>query len=293
MIKKLRVFSVVLFVSVLYCGILGMFFNSVSDVPVISAGVSDNVSLPIIMYHSVLKDTDLSGKYVITPETLKSDIRYLKENGYTFLSAEELIAFVDSNSNAKLPDKPIMLTFDDGFYNNYGYVMPILDECDAKAIISVVGSYTDEYSDSNIANLTYGYLRWTDIYDMFIDKRVEVANHSYNFHSNTGSRNGSKKKKGEDLETYKNLFYEDTQKAQDRFMTKTGFSPIIYTYPFGAYSEETTDILKSMGFKMSLSCNEGINNISKDPNSLFLLKRYNRPSGISTADFFAFLDSDA
>ena len=74
-------------------------------------------------------------------------------------------------------------------------------------------------------------------------------------------------------------------------MTKTGFAPIIYTYPFGAYSEETTDMLKSMGIKMSLTCNEGINHIT-DADSLFMLKRYNRPSGISTADFFAKMGID-
>lgn len=287
MIKKLKVFSVVIFVSLLYCGILGIVFNSVSSVPVISPNISDGIDLPIIMYHSVLKDTDLSGKYVVTPDTLKNDINYLKNKGYTFISGSELINY--TNGTHTLPDKPVMLTFDDGFYNNYGYVMPILSECDAKAIISVVGSYTDEYSESNIANMTYGYVRWSEVYDMFINKRVDVGNHSYAFHSNTNGRNGSKRNNGESEDTYKQIFANDTQKAQDRFMTKTGFSPLIYTYPFGAYSEETTDILKSMGFKMSLTCNEGINHIT-DANSLFMLKRYNRPSGISTDDFFKKMD---
>lgn len=289
MIKKLKIFSVVIFVSLLYCGILGIVFNSVSSVPVLSVNISDGVDMPIIMYHSVLKDTDLSGKYIVTPDTLKNDINFLKNKGYTFVSAQELIDY--TNGTSKLPDKPVMLTFDDGFYNNYGYVMPILSEYDAKAVISVVGSYTDEYSKSNIANMTYGYVRWSEVYDMFIDKRVEVGNHSYDFHSNNHGRNGSKRNSGESEDAYRNIFVDDTQKAQERFMTKTGFAPIIYTYPFGAYSEETTDMLKSMGFKMSLTCNEGINHIT-DADSLFMLKRYNRPSGISTADFFVKMGID-
>ena len=142
MIKKLKIFSVVIFVSLLYCGILGIVFNSVSSVPVLSVNISDSVDMPIVMYHSVLKDTDLSGKYIVTPDTLKNDINFLKNKGYTFVSAQELIDY--TNGTSKLPDKPVMLTFDDGFYNNYGYVMPILSEYDAKAVISVVGSYTDE-----------------------------------------------------------------------------------------------------------------------------------------------------
>lgn len=285
MINKLKTFSVILFVSLLYSSILGMFFHSASNVSVLSTDVTDSVSLPIVMYHSVLKDTELSGKYVITPNTLVQDIEYLRNNGYTFISADELINFVDNAG--ELPEKPVMLTFDDGFYNNYGYVKPILEKFGAKAIISVVGSYTDEYSESNITNMTYGYMRWAEIYDMFLSSRIEIANHSYDFHSNTNGRNGSKRNKNEDIETYKSVFYEDTKKAQDRFLTKTGFVPIIYTYPFGAYSEETTDILKDMGFRMSLTCNEGMNYITKEPDSLFLLKRYNRPSDICTDEFFS------
>ncbi|MCC8160663.1 MAG: polysaccharide deacetylase family protein [Oscillospiraceae bacterium] len=283
MVNKFKIFSAALFVSLLYGGILTMFF-SYSPYTSAMSSAKESVSLPIIMYHSVLKDTDLSGKYVITPDALENDILYLRENGYTFVSAEELIDFTDNNG--ELPDKPVMLTFDDGFYNNLGYVKPILEKRGAKAVISVVGSYTDEYSESNIANMTYGYLRWSDVYDMLLSSRIEIGNHSYDFHSNTNGRNGSKKNKSESLEEYKRIFYEDTKKAQDRFLTKTGFSPVIYTYPFGAYSEETTDILKEMGFRVSFTCNEGINNISRDGDSLFLLKRYNRPSDISTEDFF-------
>ena len=79
MIKKLKIFSVVIFVSLLYCGILGIVFNSVSSVPVLSVNISNGVDMPIIMYHSVLKDTNLSGKYIVTPDTLKNDINFFEK----------------------------------------------------------------------------------------------------------------------------------------------------------------------------------------------------------------------
>ncbi len=284
MINKLKTFFAVLFVSLLYSCILGVFFRSASTMPVTSGSISDGAVLPIVMYHSVLKDTDLSGKYVITPEELKNDIEYLKTAGYEFVLPRDIIAYTDGEG--ELPQKPVMLTFDDGFYNNYGYVMPILEKCDAKAVVSVVGSYTDEYSESNIANMTHGYLRWSEVYDMFLSSRTEVANHSYAFHSNTGGRNGSKRNKYEDKSSYGKIFRADTKKAQDRFLTKTGFAPTVYTYPFGAYSAETTEMLKDMGFRMSLTCESGINRIARDADSLFLLKRFNRPSGIASSDFF-------
>ncbi len=285
MIKYLKKLSVAAFTALLYCGIFVMIFNGISAVPVLSNQTAEAVEVPIIMYHSILKDTSRSGKYIVTPSTVTNDIKYLKANGYTFVSVEELINY--TMSQGELPEKPVMLTFDDGCYNNYGYIKPILEKYDAKAVFSIVGSYTDEYSKSNIANMTYGYMRWTDIYDLFLSSRIEVGNHSYDFHSNDKGRNGAMKKSGEDSESYKNIFRADTEKMQNRCMEKTGFTPYIYTYPFGSACPESEEVLKEMGFKSSLSCNEGVNLITRDPECLFMLKRYNRPSDINTGDFFA------
>lgn len=285
MFKFLKKISFAAAAAALYCGIFVLIFNNISAVPVLSTQASEVKEVPIIMYHSVLKDTALSGKYIVTPDTLINDIKYLKSSGYTFVSIEELVNY--TQSQGELPEKPVILSFDDGYYNNYGYVKPILEKYDAKAVFAVVGSYTDEYSKTNIANLTYGYMRWTDIYDLFLSSRTEVANHSYDFHSTDKGRKGAMRKEGEAVEEYKSLFRADTSKAQERFLQKTGFAPIIYVYPFGASSPESEDVIKEMGFKASLSCNEGVNLITRDPNCLFMLKRYNRPSGINTSDFFA------
>lgn len=284
MYKKIKTLCIVIFVSILYICILGSIFHFTVDIPVFTDKTEDGIALPIIMYHSILKDYDMSGKYVIMPSVLEQDIQYLKNRGFNFVSAQNLIDYVDSD--IPLPEKPVMLTFDDGFYNNYTYVKPLLEKYDAKAVISVVGSYTDEYTESNIANTAYGYLRWCDVCDMVNDERIDIGNHSYDLHSNTDGRNGVKRKKGEDEKEYKEFFCADTKKAQEKFLENTDFSPVVYTYPFGAYTDETTDYLKEMGFRMSLGCTEKINIITKNPDCLFLMNRYNRPSDIRTSDFF-------
>jgi peptidoglycan/xylan/chitin deacetylase (PgdA/CDA1 family) len=244
---------------------------------------SDGIELPIIMYHSILKDTELSGKYVVTPTTLENDLSFIEENGYTTVSMGDVINYVENG--AELPDKPIMLTFDDGCYNNYGYALPIIEAHNAHAVFCIVGEYAEQYSKSNIANLTYGYMRWCDIRELAKSPSAEIANHSYAFHSNTNGRNGAKKNPSEDLNSYIKIFKSDTETAQELFKENVGFEPIIYTYPFGAYSEEAFDLLKNMGFKATFSCNEGINIITRG-GDLSLLKRYNRPSGISSEEFF-------
>ena len=56
--------------------------------------LEQGIQLPIIMYHGVLKDTKRQGKYVISPELLESDMKYLKENGYTPVFMQDVIDHV-------------------------------------------------------------------------------------------------------------------------------------------------------------------------------------------------------
>lgn len=244
----------------------------------------EGIRLPIIMYHSLLKEKSRSGKYTITPDTLKQDLEYIKSNGYTTINMEELINYVYNDGT--LPEKPIIITFDDGYYNNFGYVIPILKELNMKAVISIVGEYTDTYSESGEANLNYGYIRWEDIKNAMQEETIEFQNHTYALHCNTKGRNGASKKKGESIEQYKKIFSTDLMRLQNEFKEYTDYVPSTFTYPFGSVEKCSTDIIKELGFKASLSCSSGINFITKNEDSLFLLKRNNRPANITTENFF-------
>ena len=248
------------------------------------ANSEEGISVPIIMYHSILKDISKSNKYTITPYVLEEDLKYLSEKGYSTITISDLIAYVYEEKD--LPNKPIILTFDDGHYNNYGYLLPLLEKYNMKAVISIVGSYTDKFTETDEANLNYSYLRWKDIKELIDTGYIEFQNHTYNLHSNTGKRIGTKKLKGETNEQYKKILEEDILKLQKEFEEYTNYTPQCFTYPFGGISNASLDIIKELGFKASLSCEEGINKITKNPNSLYLLKRFNRPSYISTYNFF-------
>ena len=248
------------------------------------ANSEEYIKVPIIMYHSILKDPARSNKYTITPAVLEEDLKYIKSNGYETITISDLTSYVYDDK--PLPPKPIILTFDDGHYNNYGYLYPLLEKYDMKAVISIVGSYTDKFSETDEANLNYSYLRWKDINELISSGRVEFQNHTYNLHDNTHGRIGAKKKKGESDDEYKKILEEDINKLQNELKENTGYVPTCFTYPFGGISNSSLDIIKELGFKASLSCEEGINKITKNPNSLYLLKRYNRPSYVSTYNIF-------
>ncbi len=243
------------------------------------------VQLPILMYHSVLKNPQRTGKYVITPSKLEEDIIYLKNNGYESVSLKQVVKYVYQGE--PLPEKPILITFDDGMYNNYEYVLPILKKHNAYAVFAVVGSYTDEYSESNVTNPGYSYLRWCDINELMGTGRIEFASHSYNLHNISAKRYGTAKNKGESSLDFISLFHEDTQKMQSAFKSNCIFTPYSYAYPFGNFSKESERVLKKTGFLASFSCVEGINIITQgDADCLYLLKRYNRDGRLSTEKFF-------
>ncbi|MCI9272651.1 MAG: polysaccharide deacetylase family protein [Clostridiales bacterium] len=254
--------------------------------PVQSTAVrpDEGIEVPILMYHGILKDKKLQGKYVISPDLFESDLKYLKDHGYNTIVMQDLIDYTHGGS---LPEKPIMITFDDGYYNNYLYAFPLLKQYESKMVFSPIGRYADQYSEHPDTRASYAHANWDMINEMIRSGYVEVQNHSYNMHANTKERNGAKKKKGESIETYKKVLTDDVTLAQNTIKQHTGWTPTTFTYPFGAISDVSLDILKEMGFEATLTCASKSNYITRDPECLYGLNRFLRPNGISSEQYFA------
>lgn len=241
------------------------------------------VPLPIVMYHSVLKEKRRQGNYVVSPDTLESDFAWLKKNGYHAVVVQDLINYV--NRRGSLPEKPVMLTFDDGYYNNYCYAYPLAKKWNVKIVVSPVGSYTDLYTSGDADHASYSYLTWGEIEKMVNSGFVEIQNHSYNLHS-TRLRYGAKKLPGESVASYQAFLRRDLVKMQDEMMERTGYAPTAFVYPFGAVSRESFPVLRELGFQASMNCMQKTNYLRQDPECLFGLGRYLRPAGCSSQSFF-------
>ncbi len=244
---------------------------------------AESVSLPVLMYHSVLKNPSSAGTYVVSPETLENDLKYLKEHGYTAVLSEEVVNYV--KNGGVLPEKPVMITFDDGHLNNLTYVVPLLEQYDMKAVISVVGSYTETAAERDDHNPNYAYFAWEEITACVESGRIEIGNHTYDMH-NQKSRRGAMKKRGESDAEYEQALGNDLMKTQTLLKEHCGIEPRIFTYPYGAVSNASLEIVKKLGFEMSLGCGEKVNTLTRgDPECLYQIGRFNRPSGISTDKF--------
>lgn len=249
---------------------------------VVQTTADGGVEVPIIMYHSVLKDESKRGKYVVTPNDIESDLKFLKENGYTAVFMYDLIAF--AYDGTPLPEKPVVLTFDDGYYNNYTYAYPLMEKYGMKFVISLVGTYTDLYSENPDPNPNYAHITWEDAKKMQESGIAEFQNHTYNLHTLDKGRMGCKKKKGESSEHYAELLRSDIGGMQKKMEEKLGAPAEVFTYPYGGVSNDSLDIVKSLGFKASLSCCEGINRLTGDREELYMLKRCIRSDKRSVAD---------
>ncbi len=246
---------------------------------------SQGVAVPVLMYHSLLKDTSRSGQYVITPTLFASDLAWLKSHGYETILIHDLLNYVDNGT--PLPQKPVLITFDDGYYNNYLYGFPILQEQNMKAVISIIGYYTDKFSEVDENNAYYSHCTWTQINEMLQSGLIEIQNHTYNLHTYDKGRHGCAKKAGESLAGYRSRLCEDVLKLQNRITEMTGTVPTTFTYPFGSFSKETKQIVREMGFRATLSCESGISTVTRNPESLYMMKRFLRPAGKNSDQYFA------
>lgn len=242
------------------------------------------IRLPVLMYHSVNSKESRAGDYVITPDAFRQDLEWLKQNGYHTVVVQDLLNYVDHGT--PLPENPVMITFDDGYYNNYLNVFPILREMKMKAVISIIAAETDKYSENGEVSENYTHLTWEQINEMMESGLVEFQNHTYNLHKVTGqgTRKGIGKNKGESTEAYQSAIRKDISQAQERFSEMTGWIPTAFTYPFGTVSEDSYQVLEELGFRVTLDAQGRMFCLTRDPACLQRIPRFNRPWGTSAQE---------
>lgn len=248
-----------------------------------SADGSDDkgVFLPVIMYHSIRGGSP--AEYAVTPQQAEDDLRWLSSHGYETVSAEELYAYTEGKG--ELPEKPVMITLDDGFYNNLSEFLPLLEKYDMCAVVSVVGKYTESLAPADPHIPAYSYLTWEDIRRLADSGRVEIGNHTYDMHSIRGRRNGCARMSGESPEEYAAALAEDVGLLQSELKENCGIEPIVFAYPYGSVCRESLPVLREAGILLTLNCFERPNYITRDPDCLYGIFRYNRSGLVSTEKY--------
>ncbi len=240
--------------------------------------------LPIVMYHHISDNPKSWNDYVISRGEFESDLTWLRDNGYQTVGVAQLLAW--ENGEGGLPEKPCMITFDDGFLSTQAYAEPLLKEYGFCGVCAVIGNVCDQFSGLNEHEPEYDNLSWQDAKAMAERGTVEIICHTWDMHDLT-PRNGCRKMKWEREKDYRYALSDDLA----RFLHTARENDVPLTpaiaYPYGAYSRETTEAVKDFGFfSAAFTCTEKINRLTGDAEELYDLGRYNRPHGISSEKFF-------
>ncbi|MCL2846510.1 MAG: polysaccharide deacetylase family protein [Firmicutes bacterium] len=239
--------------------------------------------LPILMYHKVLNGS--KGKYVVSEKQLESDILRLKRDGYETVFMSQVIDWVDGRGT--LPPKPIVLTFDDGHYNNMHYALPLAQKHNIKFMIYPVTAFSAHTERTNDANKPeYSHLTFAQIGECARTGHIEFGSHTHNMHK-FRPRFGIAKMGDENPETYRRTLLDDVRTSMDLIEGSGAPRPQTFAYPFGKFSRNSREMLLELGFRAFLECTEGTSTITKNnPQSLHRLKRYNRDGSASTDTVF-------
>lgn len=248
----------------------------------------DIIRLPIVMYHKI--SDCKKGTYIVTQQQFENDLLAFDKAGYTTVFPSEIIEYVKSGKS--LPQKPLLITFDDGHYNNLYYGLPLLKKYNAKALINIIGKFSNFSTVSgDHSNNNYSHLTWSQIKELNLSGHFEIGSHSYNMH-NYKPRFGISQKSGESDEQYCSCLSEDIELLQEKLEYFAGVKPKVFAYPFGEYSNLAKNHLISLGFEMFLTCNEGVSYIKKfDKNSIHQLKRINRSGYYTTQELLSKLNA--
>ncbi len=274
--KQLAILSIVVCLIML----LGAVLNTIA--PYVQVFSKNYIEVPIIMYHQISENKAIWGDYVIPLSVLEEDFIYMKSNNINPISFDELLLYTQKGE--KLPENPIIITFDDGEKSFLTKVLPLLERYNYPANVNLVGSLVDLYTKNGDTDDRYAYLNAEDVKLLSQNKLVSLGCHSYNLHS-LSTRRGMGKIYGEGEEEYKQLINNDLETFNNRFKEITGTKISILAYPYGIRNDTLRNIVKEKEYKITLTCREEVNKIAVG-SILEELGRFNRSYGNSSKRFF-------
>lgn len=205
---------------------------AIKSVPTVRA----DVRVPILVYHSVrphiTKESSYQETYDITPELLRKHLEYLKENNYTAISFDMLADYFDTDT--PLPAKPIILTFDDGWKNQYEYAFPILKEFNDTATFFI---FTNAVGRGN-------HLAWEEIHEMS-DMGISIGAH-------TKTHPYLRKI------TDENILSEEIAGSKKILEDELEMKVTSFAYPFGQYNDVVAEEVKKSEFRIARSLQRGV-----------------------------------
>ena len=195
----------------------------------------------VLGYHNIGESVE---KWEVSPKTFEKHLQYLQENNYYFCTPTELLWF--QRQKKSLPQKTVLITFDDGCKGVYTYALPLLQKYKAKATLFIVNSFLN----------TDGYLTWEELDSIMSSGIFTLGSHSYNLHGwvdySMISGGGMVPKmfhlREESWDEYLNRVTTDLKKSRNELFNRYQQPILFFAYPFGQYNQQTIKRVRECGF---------------------------------------------
>ena len=218
--------------------------------------------LPVFMYHEFLSQEDLDSgvapdEYAISPEDFESDLIWLRDHGYTTITTAELADYLEGRG--QLPEKPIILSIDDGKYGVYKRAWPLLLKYGMQATLSVIGDEIDKASEDpgERAGDEAPFCTWDEIGEMAASGAMEIISHTQSLHYYLNdNRHGANCAPGETAEDYLPIAQRDAAVILQRIQEVTGTTAVALSYPYSDRSPEADRAWLASGYKLLLCGNK-------------------------------------
>lgn len=224
-------------------------------------------AVAVFCYHEVDRAND---GFAVSHQQLEEQIRYMKKQGYRFVSLDEYLRY--TKGELALPEKSVMITFDDGYRSFYTKVYPLLEKYQVPGMLAIVSSWTNQEEKPNDVRDTAS---WEELQEMEKSGLVTVVSHTHAMHKQQainpqGGRNGvvgSHLYVNGHYETdaeYKARVKNDIDEVQRLFQEKLGHKSRVMVWPYGIYTKEAVDIALAAGMEGTFLLDGGMNGVGTD-----------------------------
>ncbi len=226
-------------------------------------------NVPVLLYHNIMDGFRDEDKLLhISPENFKIHMQAILDAGYTPITYAE---FTDASKNGtKLPEKPILITFDDGYQSNYEYAYPVLKELGIKATIFVITSRMGDYT------VTYPHFTWEAAIEMENSGFVDIQSHSHT-HPDFSTIT-------EDQTIY------EARMAKYLIETNMNKECTNFAYPYGQVNSISNDVILKVGYEIINIVGDKGSNAPSD--GLVNLKRLTVPGDMTGDDLLYYIEKN-
>jgi biofilm PGA synthesis lipoprotein PgaB len=130
----------------------------------------------VLAYHVITEKAVPGDVYSVPQSDFTEQMEYLRTHGYHPVSMDDIIKA--SEGEKTLPEKPVLLTFDDAYISYYNFVVPMLEKLGYPSVLSVIGSFVG----NSPKGLTEPLMNWDQIREVAAKELVDVVSHTYDLH---------------------------------------------------------------------------------------------------------------